>query len=104
MWLITAAVPDVTAAERHTALQAAARYALSRGITSVVDLGRWPFAGEDAPWADLEEVYDAAADDGQLPLRCAGRCGVPQVWEGCMTAQLIKCSHWSGVESWHAPA
>ncbi|GBF91437.1 hypothetical protein Rsub_04177 [Raphidocelis subcapitata] len=69
MRLVSRAVPPPSAGARRAAALAAAAYALERGVTSVVDFGRSPFAEQGASWSDLEEVYDHLAAEGKLPLR-----------------------------------
>jgi predicted amidohydrolase YtcJ len=69
MALVSALLPEPSAEERQAALQRAASYALARGVTSVVDMGRALFADAGASWRDLEQVYEVAAAAGQLPLR-----------------------------------
>jgi predicted amidohydrolase YtcJ len=69
MVLVSALLPEPGAEERQAALQRAAAYALGRGVTSVVDMGRALFADLGASWRDLEQVYEVAAAAGQLPLR-----------------------------------
>ena len=41
MRLVSSVIPPPSIEKRRTAVLAAARYALARGVTSVVDLGRW---------------------------------------------------------------
>jgi hypothetical protein len=61
MRLVSSAMPPPSVERRKAAVRAAAAYALSRGITSVVDLGRcgaahlWPSTGRatGAQWALL---------------------------------------------------
>ena len=57
--LVFAAMPDPTEAELDRALDAAARYAVERGVTHVTDMGSW---------AGLE-TYRRAEAAGRLPLR-----------------------------------
>ncbi|KAI8464094.1 MAG: amidohydrolase family-domain-containing protein [Monoraphidium minutum] len=86
MRLVSSVVPPPSAEKRRAAALDAARYALSRGITSVVDLGRSPFADQGASWADLEEVYDVLADAGELPLRVYAF--VPLDYWGALAARV----------------
>ncbi|GFR47338.1 hypothetical protein Agub_g9031, partial [Astrephomene gubernaculifera] len=67
---VLAAVPPPSAAALTAALAAAARTALTRGVTTVGDMGRY-LGGDDpaAPWGDLQGVLLPAADAGRLPLR-----------------------------------
>ncbi|KAG2447703.1 hypothetical protein HYH02_007163 [Chlamydomonas schloesseri] len=69
MQLVAAVIPEPSVATRRAALAAAAALALSRGVTSVVDMGRYPFSDEGSSWRDLQEVYLPAAESGELPLR-----------------------------------
>jgi hypothetical protein len=65
---------------RLAALHAAASLALSRGVTSVVDLGRYPFSDRNSPWRDLQAghvllipmaLHPCAAN--RCPLRCSSK-------------------------------
>ncbi|KAK9805273.1 hypothetical protein WJX72_010387 [[Myrmecia] bisecta] len=67
MKLVAQLLPKPTAAEDMVALQNAARYLLSKGITTVHDMGP-PFDGE-AAWRIMENTYLPAADSGALPIR-----------------------------------
>jgi predicted amidohydrolase YtcJ len=60
---VARAAPPPTLAARQAALAAACRYALSKGVTAVGDMGRAPFSGGDASasWDDLEQLYDPGA-------------------------------------------
>ena len=53
MALVSAAVPEPPAAARAAAVAAAGRLAVSRGVTAVGDMGRYPTADPDSPWRDL---------------------------------------------------
>jgi hypothetical protein len=52
------------------AAAAVGRYLLSRGVTSVGDMGwaLFDYSGKNT-WEDLEHVYDTAAEDGTMPIR-----------------------------------
>lgn len=67
MLLVSKLVPPASAEQRRAALRAAGAYLLARGVTSVGDMGT--FGDVDQGWSDLEDVYDAAAADGGLPVR-----------------------------------
>jgi predicted amidohydrolase YtcJ len=69
MLLVRQHIPPPTLQQRQAALEAAARHLLSLGVTSVGDMGRAPFANDEASWEDLEQLYDPAADAGALPIR-----------------------------------
>lgn len=101
MALVVSLIPEPTLQDRQRALTAATRYALSKGITTVVDMGRAPFADAEASWRDLEELYDTAADAGELPIRCERCLPAPAVTFAaythayCLSLTLclaIKCS------------
>ncbi|KAL4419238.1 hypothetical protein ABPG77_001176 [Micractinium sp. CCAP 211/92] len=68
--LVSTHIPPLSVDERRQAFEMATQHALSRGITTVHDLGRIAFMeGEEAAWEDLEGVYVPAANEGRLPLR-----------------------------------
>ncbi|PNH12482.1 putative amidohydrolase ytcJ, partial [Tetrabaena socialis] len=71
MQRVAAFVPEPSAPARRAALAAATRLALSRGVTTLLDMGRYPMADEGSSWRDLEasEVYMPAADAGDLAAR-----------------------------------
>lgn len=69
MPLVLQLIPEPSVAERQAALSRASQYALSRGVTTVIDMGRSPFAGPEASWSDLHEVYLPFANSGELPIR-----------------------------------
>eukprot|EP00878_Enallax_costatus_P010764 GHUV01011241.1.p1 GENE.GHUV01011241.1~~GHUV01011241.1.p1 ORF type:complete len:398 (+),score=100.66 GHUV01011241.1:110-1195(+) len=69
MDIVRKKVPSPTVAERKTALAAAGQYLLSRGVTSVGDMGWGLFGLPHDTWDDLELVYDWAAQQDRLPLR-----------------------------------
>ncbi|KAG2490195.1 hypothetical protein HYH03_011322 [Edaphochlamys debaryana] len=68
--LLAPALPRPSAPLRRSALAAASALALSRGVTTLVDMGR-SLHGDStgASWADLEEVYLPAADARELEVR-----------------------------------
>lgn len=54
MKLILACIPEVTINERRGALLRASSLALARGVTTVVDFGRYfPGASAELPWEDF---------------------------------------------------
>lgn len=73
--------------ELRAALQRAAAHALSRGVTTVVDMGRALFADAEASWRDLEQVYIPSADSGQLPIRV--RSFVPLAQWGRLATKVV---------------
>lgn len=69
MDLVRKLIPSPTVQQRRAALAAASSYLLSRGVTSIGDMGWGVFAGGSDSWLDLELVYDAAAAAGELAIR-----------------------------------
>ena len=69
MSLIKAHIAEPSLAQLQTALSSATSHLLSKGVTTVGDMGRSPFAAEEASWQDLEELLDPAAAAGQLGIR-----------------------------------
>lgn len=54
MKLVLAVIPEVSIQERRDALLRASMYALTRGVTTVIDLGRYfPGVPVDHVWQDL---------------------------------------------------
>jgi len=54
MKLVLGVIPEVSVNERRDALLRASKYALMKGVTTIVDLGRYfPGASVDHPWKDL---------------------------------------------------
>ncbi|KAJ0978772.1 hypothetical protein J5N97_014246 [Dioscorea zingiberensis] len=70
MKLLLAVIPDVSINDRRDALIRASKYALMRGVTTIVDLGRY-FPGEsvDHVWHDLSDVYRWADSAGRMLIR-----------------------------------
>ncbi|CAN0863326.1 Protein LONG AFTER FAR-RED 3 [Linum grandiflorum] len=70
MKLILAHIPEVSVTQRREALLRATDLALTRGVTSVVDFGRYfPGVSPEDPWEDLSDVYQWADYSGQLRTR-----------------------------------
>lgn len=70
MNIVTKHVPEWSIEDRVRAAKEAGQYALARGVTSVADMGRYPWDVDGSqPWADLEQVYDKLAEEGQLKTR-----------------------------------
>ncbi|GAB2217722.1 hypothetical protein Droror1_Dr00000930 [Drosera rotundifolia] len=56
--LLLPMIPEASVNERREALVRASNYALSKGVTTVVDLGRYfPGASSQLSWDDLTDVY-----------------------------------------------
>lgn len=76
MDIVRQKVPAPSVQARKAALAAAGQYLLSRGVTSVGDMGWGLFGLPNDTWNDLELVYDWAAQQDKLPLRCGDwACG-----------------------------
>ncbi|KAL8192271.1 hypothetical protein R6Q57_027938 [Mikania cordata] len=70
MRIILSSIPEVSVEERRQALNRASRHALMRGVTTVVDFGRY-FPGEpvEHSWEDFEDVYKWADLTGRMMIR-----------------------------------
>lgn len=65
MKLILPLVPEVSVDERREALEKASNLALTRGVTTVVDFGRYfPGASVELSWEDFSGISET--DDGHL--------------------------------------
>ncbi|KAL0040184.1 hypothetical protein WJX79_010529 [Trebouxia sp. C0005] len=75
MTLVSRHIPKQTHHDKHNALQTAARHLLSKGVTTVCDMG----AVQDSAdaWDTLEKVYMPAADEGTLPVRLMAMVPLP---------------------------
>ncbi|KAL4563562.1 hypothetical protein LXL04_027605 [Taraxacum kok-saghyz] len=70
MKVILSCIPEVSVEERRQALDRASRYALMRGVTTVVDFGRYfPGASLDHSWEDFSDVYKWADLSGRMMIR-----------------------------------
>ncbi|KAH7860098.1 hypothetical protein Vadar_009293 [Vaccinium darrowii] len=70
MNLVLSCIPEVSIDKRREALVRASNHALMRGVTTVVDFGRYfPGASPDLPWEDFSEVYRWADISGQMKIR-----------------------------------
>ncbi|XP_020081247.1 uncharacterized protein LOC109704879 [Ananas comosus] len=70
MKLVRSVIPEVSIHEKRDALIRASRHALMRGVTTVVDMGRYlPGASADPVWHDLSDVYKWADSAGQMMIR-----------------------------------
>lgn len=68
--LILPIVPEPTIDERRDALLRASNYALTKGVTTVVDMGRYvPGSSTELPWQDFTDVYDWANTSGNMMIR-----------------------------------
>ncbi|KAM7265368.1 hypothetical protein ACFE04_003051 [Oxalis oulophora] len=70
MKLVAQWIPDVLIDERREALLRASKHALMRGVTTVVDFGRFlPGASVKHPWEDFSDVYQWADSLGKMMIR-----------------------------------
>ncbi|KAG5565121.1 hypothetical protein RHGRI_001120 [Rhododendron griersonianum] len=70
MKLVLSCIPEVSIDERREALVRASNHALMRGVTTVVDFGRYfPGTSAEHPWEDFSEVYRWADISGQMKIR-----------------------------------
>lgn len=70
MKLVLSVIPEVSIHERRDALIRASKYALMRGVTTVIDFGRYfPGASVDHVWQDFSDVYRFADFSGKMFIR-----------------------------------
>ncbi|KAL3732585.1 hypothetical protein ACJRO7_029262 [Eucalyptus globulus] len=70
MKLLLASIPEVSLNERREALVRASKYALTKGVTTVVDFGRYfPGAPVEFSWQDFSDVYQWADSSGRMIIR-----------------------------------
>ncbi|KAK6233558.1 hypothetical protein QUC31_005964 [Theobroma cacao] len=70
MELILARIPEVSVDERREAMLRASSFALTRGVTAVVDFGRYfPGAPVEHSWQDFSDVYQWADSSGMMIIR-----------------------------------
>lgn len=70
MKLVLSCIPEVSKDDRREALDRASNLALKRGVTTVVDFGRYfPGASVELPWEDLTDVYRWADISGKMKIR-----------------------------------
>lgn len=63
-------IPEVSVEERREALLRASKLALTRGVTTVVDFGRYvPGSSTELPWEDFSVVYKWADSLGKMLIR-----------------------------------
>ncbi|XP_021750399.1 uncharacterized protein LOC110716069 [Chenopodium quinoa] len=68
--LILPSIPEPTIDERREALVKASYYALTKGVTTVVDMGRYvPGSSSELPWQDFTDVYNWANASGNMMIR-----------------------------------
>ncbi|XP_024520590.1 uncharacterized protein LOC9656200 isoform X2 [Selaginella moellendorffii] len=72
MILLTSCVPKPSLEQRRDALARASHYAVSKGVTSVVDFGSYfPGGSIKESWNDFEEVYTWMDSLGNMTVRSA---------------------------------
>ncbi|KAJ8533612.1 hypothetical protein K7X08_006936 [Anisodus acutangulus] len=70
MKLVLSHIPDASVDERREALLRASNHALKRGVTTVVDFGRYfPGSSPEYPWEDFSDVYKWADLSGKMMTR-----------------------------------
>ncbi|XP_056164821.1 protein LONG AFTER FAR-RED 3 isoform X2 [Syzygium oleosum] len=70
MKLLLASIPEVSLDERREALFRASKYALTKGVTTVADFGRYfPGAPVEFSWQDFSDVYQWADSSGRMIMR-----------------------------------
>ncbi|WOH00601.1 hypothetical protein DCAR_0519969 [Daucus carota subsp. sativus] len=70
MKLVLSCIPEVSKDDRRKALERASNLALMRGVTTVVDFGRYfPGTSVELPWEDLTDVYRWADIYGKMKIR-----------------------------------
>ncbi|KAA8519102.1 hypothetical protein F0562_013358 [Nyssa sinensis] len=70
MKLVLSYIPEVSVEDRREALVRASKHALMRGVTTVVDLGRYfPGASIELSWEDFSDVYTWADLSGEMMIR-----------------------------------
>ncbi|KAK7323297.1 hypothetical protein VNO77_26763 [Canavalia gladiata] len=70
MMLLVSQIPEFSADDRREALLRASNHALSRGVTTVVDVGRYfPGVSSDLPWEDFSDVYLWANSMSKMKVR-----------------------------------
>ncbi|CAA7388485.1 unnamed protein product [Spirodela intermedia] len=63
-------IPEVSLHERREAFRRASGYALKKGVTTVIDVGRFfPGASVDSIWEDLSDVYQWADSSEEMLIR-----------------------------------
>ncbi|XP_039070496.1 protein LONG AFTER FAR-RED 3 isoform X2 [Hibiscus syriacus] len=68
--LILSWIPEVSVDERREAMLRASSFALMRGVTAVVDFGRYfPGAPVEHSWQDFSDVYQWADSSGKMKIR-----------------------------------
>ncbi|KAJ4970567.1 hypothetical protein NE237_003666 [Protea cynaroides] len=70
MQFLVPLIPEDSVEERRDALIQASKLALMKGVTTVVDFGRYlPGAPVELPWEDFSDVYQWADAQGEMLIR-----------------------------------
>ncbi|VFQ61397.1 unnamed protein product [Cuscuta campestris] len=70
MKLVFSCIPEPSVQERRKAFLSASSLAVMRGVTTVVDFGRYfPGSSAELPWEDLSDVYQWADLSGNMVIR-----------------------------------
>lgn len=70
MKLVLSVIPETSVHERRDAMIRASKYALMKGVTTMVDMGRYfPGASIDHSWQDFSDVYKWADSSGKMLIR-----------------------------------
>lgn len=63
-------IPEASIDERREAMLRASKYALTKGVTTVVDVGRYfPGSSVELSWQDFTDVYSWANSSGKMMIR-----------------------------------
>lgn len=70
MELVSPWIPEVSVDERREALVRVSKYALARGVTTVIDVGRYsPGTTDELSWEDFSDVYQWADYSKKMMIR-----------------------------------
>ncbi|CAK9171042.1 unnamed protein product [Ilex paraguariensis] len=70
MKLVLSCIPEASVDEKREALMRASNLALMRGVTTVVDMGRYyPGLSVELSWEDFSDVYRWAVSSGEMRIR-----------------------------------
>ncbi|KAH7536777.1 hypothetical protein FEM48_Zijuj03G0022400 [Ziziphus jujuba var. spinosa] len=70
MQIMLPCIPEVSVDERREALLKASNFAVTRGVTTVVDMGRYyPGTSVEFSWQDFSDVYQWADASGKMRIR-----------------------------------
>ena len=75
MTLVSKHIPKQTRQDKHRALQTASKHLLSKGVTTVCDMGS--VQDSDDAWDTIQNVYMPAAEDRELALRIMAMVPLP---------------------------